>query len=164
LIENLYRKKWTTFDGLGALILSPSRELALVGLINNSSFSKYLKFSELLQSIIISHVDWFILSIFKAKVVGGNKKVEEEKKFIIGMNILVATPGRFLQHLDETYGFSCDNLQILVLDEAGFSFFLLKIDRLLELGFEKEVNAIIKNLPKERQTLVNPSLPTHSSL
>jgi ATP-dependent RNA helicase DDX10/DBP4 len=66
-------------------------------------------------------VDWFFHSIFKWKVVGGNKKVEEEKKFIIGMNILVATPGRFLQHLDETYGFSCDNLQILVLDEAGLS-------------------------------------------
>lgn len=35
-----------------------------------------------------------------------------------GMNILVATPGRLLQHMDETPGFDCSNLQVLVLDEA----------------------------------------------
>eukprot|EP01080_Neovahlkampfia_damariscottae_P000364 gene364-6778_t len=126
LIENLYRKKWTTFDGLGALILTPSRELALQIFEVLRTFAKYHMFS-------------------CGLVVGGNKKVEEEKKFVIGMNILVATPGRLLQHLDETYGFTCDNLEILVLDEA---------DRLLELGFEKELNAIIKNIPKTRQTIL----------
>jgi ATP-dependent RNA helicase DDX10/DBP4 len=34
------------------------------------------------------------------------------------MNVLVATPGRLLQHMDETPGFDCDNIQVLVLDEA----------------------------------------------
>lgn len=44
------------------------------------------------------------------------------------MNILIATPGRLLQHMDETPGFSCQNLQMLVIDEA---------DMLFELGKKK---------------------------
>lgn len=125
LIENLYRQKWSKFDGLGALIITPSRELALQIFELLRTFGKYHSFSIGL-------------------VVGGNSKFEEEKKFINSMNVLVATPGRLLQHLDQTYGFSCDNLQLLVLDEA---------DRLLESGFENEINAILQNLPK-RQTLL----------
>jgi ATP-dependent RNA helicase DDX10/DBP4 len=42
------------------------------------------------------------------------------------MNILICTPGRLLQHLDETYGFETNNLQMLVLDEA---------DVMMEMGF-----------------------------
>lgn len=125
LIENLYRQKWTKFDGLGALIITPSRELALQIFEVLRTFGKYHSFS-------------------CGLVVGGNSKFEEEKKFINSMNILVATPGRLLQHMDQTYGFSCDNLQMLVFDEA---------DRLLESGFENEINAILQNLPK-RQTLL----------
>ena len=61
------------------------------------------------------------------------------------MNILVCTPGRLLQHMDETPLFDCVSLQVLVLDEA---------DRMLDLGFSKTLNAIIENLPRERQTLL----------
>lgn len=61
------------------------------------------------------------------------------------MNILVTTPGRLLQHMDQTVEFTSDTLQMLVLDEA---------DRILDAGFEKAINAIIQNLPTERQTLL----------
>lgn len=69
------------------------------------------------------------------------------------MNILVATPGRLLQHMDQTLGFECDQLQILVLDEA---------DRILDMGFQASVNAIVANLPRSRQTLLFSATQTKS--
>ena len=61
------------------------------------------------------------------------------------MNILVCTPGRMLQHLDQTAGFDASNLQILVLDEA---------DRIMDMGFQQAVDALVEHLPKSRQTLM----------
>lgn len=61
------------------------------------------------------------------------------------MNIIVCTPGRMLQHLDQTLGLNVDNVQLLVLDEA---------DRILDMGFRTTLDAIIANLPKSRQTLL----------
>ena len=61
------------------------------------------------------------------------------------MNILVATPGRLLQHMDQTLGFDTSNLQLLVLDEA---------DRILDMGFSRTLNAIVENLPRDRQTML----------
>lgn len=61
------------------------------------------------------------------------------------MNILVCTPGRLLQHLDQTAGFDPGNLQILVLDEA---------DRIMDMGFQRAVDALVEHLPKSRQTLM----------
>ncbi|KAL4709714.1 hypothetical protein ACJJTC_005517 [Scirpophaga incertulas] len=69
------------------------------------------------------------------------------------INILIGTPGRLLQHMDENPLFKCDNLQILVLDEA---------DRCLDMGFEATMNAIIENLPPERQTLLFSATQTKS--
>jgi ATP-dependent RNA helicase DDX18/HAS1 len=57
----------------------------------------------------------------------------------------VATPGRLLDHLQNTKGFVFRNLACLVIDEA---------DRILEIGFEEEMRQIIKLLPKERQTML----------
>jgi hypothetical protein len=48
----------------------------------------------------------------------GGKDVGEEAERVAGMNVLVATPGRLLQHMDETPGFDAGALQVLVLDEA----------------------------------------------
>ena len=62
-----------------------------------------------------------------------------------GVNLLVATPGRLLDHLQNTSGFVYRNLACLVIDEA---------DRILEIGFEEEMRQIIKILPKERQTML----------
>nr|CAG4716841.1 unnamed protein product [Naegleria fowleri] len=126
VLELLYRKRWGKLDGLGALILVPNRELAHQIFEVLKLCGRYHHFSAGL-------------------LVGGTKNLKEEKEHICSMNILVATPGRLLQHMDETPGFTCTNLQILVLDEA---------DRLLEFGFKKEINAILEGLPKSRQTLL----------
>merc|ERR1719271_101249 len=71
-----------------------------------------------------------------------NRK-QEADKLAKGVNILLATPGRLLDHMQNTKGFSYRNLMSLVIDEA---------DRILEIGFEDEMNQILKLLPKERQT------------
>lgn len=57
---------------------------------------------------------------FSAGLIIGGRSFEEEQKFIGRMNIIVCTPGRLLQHLDETEGFSCDGLRVLVLVLLSF--------------------------------------------
>ena len=58
---------------------------------------------------------------------------------------MVCTPGRMLQHMDQTAAFEVDNIQMLVLDEA---------DRIMDMGFQTAVDAIVEHLPKERQTML----------
>jgi ATP-dependent RNA helicase DDX18/HAS1 len=58
----------------------------------------------------------------------------------IGINILVATPGRLLDHLQNTKDFLFKNLQCLIIDEA---------DRILDVGFEEELKRIVKLLPSK---------------
>jgi ATP-dependent RNA helicase DDX10/DBP4 len=82
---------------------------------------------------------------FSAGLVIGGKSLKEEAERLGRMNILVCTPGRMLQHLDQTAGFDVNNLQILVLDEA---------DRIMDLGFQSAVDALVEHLPKTRQTLL----------
>ena len=65
------------------------------------------------------------------------------------MNILVCTPGRLLQHLEETYGFETGNLQMLVLDEA---------DVMLQMGFQETLKSIISHLPKCQTMLFSATL------
>lgn len=94
-----------------------------------------------------------IYHTFSAGLVIGGKNLKDESDRLSRMNILVATPGRLLQHLDQTVGFNSDNLQILVLDEA---------DRILDMGFAKAMNAIIAHLPSTRQTLLFSATQTDS--
>ncbi|KAJ5813149.1 hypothetical protein N7447_010172 [Penicillium robsamsonii] len=125
ILENLYRKKWTELDGLGALVISPTRELAI-------------QIFEVLRKIGRYHN-------FSAGLVIGGKSLREEQDRLGRMNILVCTPGRMLQHLDQTAMFETNNLQMLVLDEA---------DRIMDMGFQKTVDAILDHLPKQRQTML----------
>lgn len=125
VLENLYRKQWTEYDGLGALILSPTRELAI-------------QIFEVLRKVGRYHG-------FSAGLVIGGKSLREEQERLGRMNILVCTPGRMLQHLDQTAMFETHNLSMLVMDEA---------DRILDMGFQKTVDAIVDHLPKERQTML----------
>ena len=67
--------------------------------------------------------------------------------------MLVCTPGRLLQHMDETPGFDASQIQALVLDEA---------DRILDMGFAATLNAILQNLPQERQTMLFSATQTKS--
>lgn len=125
MLEKLYRAQWTEFDGLGALIISPTRELAV-------------QIFEVLRKVGRNHT-------FSAGLVIGGKSLQEEAQRLGRMNILVCTPGRMLQHLDQTAGFDVDNLQILILDEA---------DRIMDMGFQSAVDALVDHLPKDRQTLL----------
>src|SRR5438034_1595188 len=125
VLENLYRNQWTEYDGLGALILSPTRELAI-------------QIFEVLRKIGRYHT-------FSAGLVIGGKSLQEERERVGRMNILVCTPGRMLQHMDQTAAFDTDHLQMLVLDEA---------DRIMDMGFQGTVDAIVEHLPKERQTML----------
>jgi ATP-dependent RNA helicase DDX10/DBP4 len=92
-LERLYRSKWTSLDGLGVLILSPTRELAL-------------QIFEVLRKIGKHHS-------FSAGLLIGGKDLRQEQDRVGRMNILVCTPGRLLQHMDQTPDFFCDNLQML---------------------------------------------------
>ncbi|KAK1981677.1 DEAD/DEAH box helicase [Colletotrichum cereale] len=125
VLEKLYRARWTEYDGLGALIISPTRELAA-------------QIFEVLRKVGRNHS-------FSAGLVIGGKSLKEEAERLSKMNILVCTPGRMLQHLDQTAGFDVDNLQILVLDEA---------DRIMDMGFQSAVDALVEHLPATRQTLL----------
>lgn len=125
VLENLYRAKWTELDGLGALIISPTRELAI-------------QIFEVLRKVGRYHT-------FSAGLVIGGKSLQEERERLGRMNILVCTPGRMLQHMDQTAAFEIDNLQMLVLDEA---------DRIMDMGFQTSVDAIVEHLPKQRQTML----------
>lgn len=125
VLECLFRQQWTEYDGLGALIISPTRELAV-------------QIFEVLRQIGRKHV-------FSAGLVIGGKSLKEEAERLSRMNILVCTPGRMLQHLDQTAGFVVDNLQMLVLDEA---------DRIMDMGFQSAVDALVEHLPKSRQTML----------
>lgn len=69
-------------------------------------------------------------------VIGG-KNVKHEKDNIHKMNILICTPGRLLQHIEETPLFTLDNVISLVLDEA---------DLMLEMGFITSINAIVESI------------------
>eukprot|EP01034_Spumella_vulgaris_P028300 gene28301-35139_t len=78
-------------------------------------------------------------------IMGGANRKAEADKLLKGVNIIVSTPGRLLDHLANTKGFNFQRLQFLVIDEA---------DRILEQGFEEDMHQIIKLVPKERQTLL----------
>ena len=127
VLENLYRLQHVGADaGLGALILSPTRELAIQIFDVLRKIGKH------------GHM-------FAAGLLIGGKSLEAEREALTRMNILVATPGRMLQHLSQTAAFNVDDLKMLVLDEA---------DRILDMGFQKDVDAIVEYLPKERQTML----------
>ncbi|KDR77269.1 hypothetical protein GALMADRAFT_246577 [Galerina marginata CBS 339.88] len=133
VLDILYRRKWGAADGLGALIISPTRELAV-------------QIFDVLRSIGGHHS-------FSAGLVIGGKNLKDESDRLSRMNILVATPGRLLQHMDQTVGFDAGNLQVLVLDEA---------DRILDMGFQRTLTALLDHLPKSRQTLLFSATQTES--
>ena len=79
-------------------------------------------------------------------VMGGANRRAEAEKLSKGVNLLVATPGRLLDHLQNTSGFVFKNIRAFVIDEA---------DRILEIGFEDEMRQVVRMLPQEdRQTML----------
>ncbi|CAG11213.1 unnamed protein product, partial [Tetraodon nigroviridis] len=125
-IELIYKLKFMPRNGTGVIILSPTRELAM-------------QTYGVMKELMTHHVHTYGL------IMGGSNRSAEAQKLANGINILVATPGRLLDHLQNTPGFMFKNLQCLIIDEA---------DRILEVGFEEELKQIIKLLPKRRQTML----------
>ncbi|KAM4859393.1 ATP-dependent RNA helicase DDX18 [Thomomys bottae] len=125
-IELIVKLKFMPRNGTGVLILSPTRELAM------QTFG-------VLKELMTHHVHTYGL------IMGGSNRSAEAQKLCNGINIIVATPGRLLDHMQNTPGFMYKNLQCLVIDEA---------DRILDVGFEEELKQIIKLLPVRRQTML----------
>ncbi|HEX8725097.1 MAG TPA: DEAD/DEAH box helicase [Gemmatimonadaceae bacterium] len=108
-----------------ALILTPTRELCVQV---EESVRKYAKFSDL----------------DVAPVYGGVPLDPQQKALRAGVDIVVATPGRMIDHL-ERQNVVFDDLELLVLDEA---------DRMLDMGFAPQINRIVAQIPPYRQTLL----------
>lgn len=79
------------------------------------------------------------------QLVGGFSLREQESVLRSRPDVIIATPGRFIDHMRNSASFTLDTLEILVLDEA---------DRMLEDGFADELNEILSTIPKSRQTLL----------
>jgi ATP-dependent RNA helicase RhlE len=108
-----------------SLILAPTRELALQ---IAESFETYGKYSKLRHTVVF----------------GGVNKNPQIRALRAGVDILVATPGRLLDHLSDG-ATSLGNVEVLILDEA---------DRMLDMGFLPDIRRILKQVPKRRQTLL----------
>ncbi|KAI6133323.1 DEAD-domain-containing protein [Pisolithus croceorrhizus] len=114
-VELLHRMKFKPRNGTGIIIISPTRELAL-------------QIFGVAKDLMAHHSQTF--------------GIPEAEKLQKGVNLLVATPGRLLDHLENTKGFVFRNLKALVIDEA---------DRILEIGFEEEMKKIIAILPNDKE-------------
>ena len=126
-IEMLSALRFKPRNGTGVLVVSPTRELAL-------------QIFGVARELMAHHSQTYGI------VIGGANRRAEADKLVKGVNLLIATPGRLLDHLQNTQGFVFKNLKTLIIDEA---------DRILEVGFEDEMRQIVKILPKEeRQTML----------
>jgi ATP-dependent RNA helicase RhlE len=123
ILQLLYTAKAPS-SGIKVLILTPTRELAIQ---INESFEAYGKYTK------ISH----------AVIFGGVSQVPQVATLKRGVDVLIATPGRLLDLINQGY-ISLRHLQIFVLDEA---------DRMLDMGFIHDVKRVITKLPERRQTL-----------
>ena len=110
--------------GTRALVLTPTRELA----------------AQIHQHLVemATHT-----AISGAPIIGGVGMGPQEHAFRTGVDILIATPGRLLDHLNKPYA-NLKGLEILILDEA---------DRMLDMGFLPDIKRILRLLPVKRQTL-----------
>lgn len=114
----------TRQEGTRGLVLVPTRELATQ--VEDTAKKVGRPFH------------WVVTS----SIMGGENRAKEKARLRKGVCLLIATPGRLLDHLRMTESFMIDNLRWLVLDEA---------DRLLDLGFEEDLNAILAEIGKRTE-------------
>lgn len=108
-----------------ALVLTPTRELAAQVAESVETYGKYLP--------------------LKSTVIFGGVSINPQKqKLIRGVDILVATPGRLLDHVSQN-SVDLSKIEILVLDEA---------DRMLDMGFIRDIRKVLALIPKQKQTLL----------
>tara|TARA_B100000768_G_C11229063_1_gene354210 strand:+ start:22 stop:1245 length:1224 start_codon:yes stop_codon:yes gene_type:complete len=125
LLQILAKNSNSNHKKIRALILTPTRELAAQIYENVVEYSTYLS----LKSTVIF---------------GGVNQKPQVSKIRGGVDILIATPGRLLD-LENQRLLSLRNIEILVLDEA---------DRMLDMGFQRDINKIMQLLPAKRQNLL----------
>ncbi|KAL9692482.1 hypothetical protein quinque_016420, partial [Culex quinquefasciatus] len=106
-------------DGILAVVIVPTRELAL------QTYELFLK--------LLKPFTWIV----SGYLCGGEKRKAEKARLRAGLNILIGTPGRFCDHIKNTESMKLGGVKYLVLDEA---------DRLLELGYEKDVKEIVESI------------------
>lgn len=116
------------------VILAPTRELAIQ--------------CHSVATKLASHTD-----IKFCLAVGGLSLKVQEAELRLRPDVIIATPGRFIDHMRNSASFATDTVEILVLDEA---------DRMLEDGFADELNEILATLPKSRQTMLFSATMTSS--
>ena len=117
-----------TSDSIRALVIVPTRELAIQIVQNLEGFSYFTPVSSI---AVYGGAD-------------GNSFSNEQRALTTGADIVVCTPGRFISHLNMGY-VSLKQLQFLVLDEA---------DRMLDMGFHGDILKILSFLPLQRQNLL----------
>ncbi|WP_415227074.1 DEAD/DEAH box helicase [Psychromonas sp.] len=125
ILENLLDAPAVRAKRIRALILTPTRELAVQVEANIALYGKHLHLTSL-------------------AMYGGVDDAPQKQRLIEGVDILVATPGRLLDMYTQR-AIHFDELEILVLDEA---------DRMLDMGFINDINKIVERLPLKRQNLV----------
>jgi len=128
----LYRPKKVPTSRV--VILMPTRELAIQ--------------CHAVATKLASHTD-----IKFCLAVGGLSLKVQEAELRLRPDVIIATPGRFIDHMRNSASFTVDTLEILVLDEA---------DRMLEAGFADELNEILTTIPKSRQTMLFSATMTSS--
>jgi ATP-dependent RNA helicase DDX18/HAS1 len=162
-VELLHRVEFKARNGTGCLVITPTRELAL---------QIYGVVRELCTHHNFTH----------GCVMGGTNKKSEGERLCKGVNLLIATPGRLLDHLTTTPGrlinharrfcqsLRCPCYQTLT-HALTYTLFLFRsfpgfvyknlqtlivdeADRILEIGFEEELKQIIKKLPQQRQSML----------
>lgn len=113
-------------DGPMGLVLAPTRELAQQIEREINDFSRTSR------------------DVRTSIVVGGTNISEQRSELRNGVEIVIATPGRFIDHLQQ-HNTSLNRVSYVVLDEA---------DRMLDMGFEPQIRDIMQNLPTPHQTLL----------
>ncbi len=124
MLQRLRKTEATEDRALRGIILSPTRELSI-------------QIFEDLQSYAIN------LKLNIAILVGGKDIESQQRMLKTGIDIVIATPGRIMEHMER--GLSLKSVEIFILDEA---------DRMLDMGFVKEIRKIHPELPKRHQTLL----------
>ena len=124
ILQKLRKTEGTKDRTLKAVILSPTRELSIQIFEDISAYAKNMK-------------------VACAVLVGGKDIQTQQRELQKGVDIVIATPGRFLEHVQN--GLKVHTVEIFVLDEA---------DRMLDMGFTKDIREVHPLLPKRHQTLL----------
>uniref|UniRef100_H2YP16 ATP-dependent RNA helicase n=1 Tax=Ciona savignyi TaxID=51511 RepID=H2YP16_CIOSA len=112
----------TRQSGPTALVFVPTRELAL------QTFEVFQRLTLPVRRIVATCI------------VGGQKRKSEKARLRKGSNIIISTPGRFIDHIENTHCLSLAGVKWIVFDEA---------DRLLDMGFQKNINQILRSVKEQ---------------